>query len=178
MASKKPPDNNHQPFVNDIQGIFPKLMHYLSVEEIRELTGLGVTPGQVNALLVLLLKENLTMGELSGEIYMTESAATRLVDRLVKMNLVRRKGDEKDRRVVRVYLTSYGRQLAYLVFERRSLRFKNMYDRMTRQERESLICSLKAVLRVFEEFEAQWVKKSQNLHNNQHYLHEEDKPDE
>jgi MarR family transcriptional regulator, organic hydroperoxide resistance regulator len=59
-------------------------MHYLSVEEIRELTGLGVTPGQVNALLVLLLKENMTMGELSSEIYMTESAATRLVDRLVK----------------------------------------------------------------------------------------------
>ncbi len=177
MAPEKPPAKKHQPFVNDIQGIFPKLMHYLSVEEIRELTGLGVTPGQVNALLVLLLKENLTMGELSGEIYMTESAATRLVDRLVKMNLVRRKGDAKDRRVVRVSLTSYGRQLASLVFERRSLRFKNMADRMTREERDSLICSLKAVLRVFEEFEAQWIKKSQKLENNQHYLLEEDKPE-
>jgi len=174
MASETPPVKAHQSFVNDIQGIFPKLMHYLSVEEIRELTGLGVTPGQVNALLVLLLKENLTMGELSGEIYMTESAATRLVDRLVKMNLVRRKGDEKDRRVVRVYLTSYGKQLASLVFERRSLRFKNMYDRMTKKERDSLICSLKAVLRVFEEFEDQWLKKSQSLNNNQHYLKDDE----
>jgi len=177
MASEKPPVEYHQPFVNEIQGIFPKLMHYLSVEEVRELTGLGVTPGQVNALLVLLLKENLTMGELSGEIYMTESAATRLVDRLVKMNLVKRKGDDKDRRVVRVYLTSYGRQLAGLVFERRSLRFKNMYERMTKKERDSLLCSLKAVLRVFEEFEDQWNKKSQNLQNKQHYLTPDQEPE-
>ena len=152
-------------FVFDIQEIFPKLMHYLSVEEIRELTGLGVTPGQVNALLVLLLKENLTMGELSSEIYMTESAATRLVDRLVKMNLVRRKGDDKDRRVVRVFLTSYGKQLASLVFQRRSLRFKNLADRMTKEEREGLVCSLRAVLRVFEEFEAQWVEAQSKKNN-------------
>jgi MarR family transcriptional regulator, organic hydroperoxide resistance regulator len=173
MTPGKSLDEDYSKFVNEIQGIFPKLMHYLSVEEIRELTGLGVTPGQVNALLVLLLKENLTMGELSGEIYMTESAATRLVDRLVKMNLVRRKGDEKDRRIVRVYLTSYGRQLAGLVFERRSLRFKNMADRMSKEERNSLICSLKAVLRIFEQFEAQWIK-SQPLSNNGHYLQDGD----
>ena len=161
MDKEKDIQGEHAKFVNDIQGIFPKLMHYLSVEEVRELTGLGVTPGQVNALLVLLLKENLTMGELSSEIFMTESAATRLVDRLVKMNLVRRRGDDKDRRVVRVYLTSYGRQLANLVFERRSLRFKNLADRMSAVERDSLVCSLQAVLKVFEEFEAQWVKKVQ-----------------
>ncbi len=177
MTTENMQNSEYKQFVNEIQGIFPKLMHYLSVEEIRELTGLGVTPGQVNALLVLLLRENLTMGELSGEIYMTESAATRLVDRLVKMNLVRRKGDEKDRRVVRVFLTSYGRQLAGLVFERRSLRFKNMADRMSVEERTSLVCSLKAVLRVFEQFEAQWIKKSQGPSNNQHYL-KEDLPEE
>lgn len=146
-------------FVNDIQEIFPKLMHYLSAEEVRELTGLGVTPGQVNALLVLLLKENMTMGELSSEIYMTESAATRLVDRLVKMNLVKRKGDDRDRRIVRVFLTSYGRQLAGLVFQRRSLRFKNLAEGISKEERESLVTSLRAVVRVFEEFESQWIKE-------------------
>ncbi len=149
-------------FVSEIQKIFPKLMHYLSVEEIRELTGLGVTPGQVNALLVLLLNDSMTMGELSSEIYMTESAATRLVDRLVKMNLVKRKGDSNDRRVVRVVLTSYGRQLAGLVFQRRSLRFNNLAERMTKEEREGLIMSHRAVIRVFEEFENQWVNQQKN----------------
>lgn len=142
-------------FTKAFQEIFPKLMHYLETEEIRELTGLGITPGQINALLILYMHDDLTMGELSAEIYLAESAATRLVDRLVKMNLVRRKGDDKDRRVVRVFLTSYGRQLASLVFQRRSLRFSNLADRLTPQEREMLVLSVKAVLRVFEQFDTQ-----------------------
>jgi len=140
-------------FTAAIQEIFPKLMHYLETEEIRELTGLGITPCQVNALLVVFMHDDLTMGELSNEIYLAESASTRLVDRLVKMNLVKRKGDDKDRRVVRVYLTSYGRQLANLVFQRRSLRFRNLAERISANEREMLIVSIQAVLRVFEEFD-------------------------
>ena len=144
-------------FTTAFQEIFPKLMHYLETEEIRELTGLGITPGQINALLILYMHDDLTMGALSSEIYLAESAATRLVDRLVKINLVKRKGDDKDRRVVRVYLTSYGRQLASLVFERRSKRFRNLAQRLAPNEREMLVLSVKAVLRVFEELEAEAV---------------------
>jgi DNA-binding MarR family transcriptional regulator len=147
-------------FTKAYQEIFPRLMHYLEMEEVRELTGLGITPGQVNALLILYLHDDLTMGELSSEIYLAESAATRLVDRLVKMNLVRRKGDEKDRRVVRVYLTSYGRQLANLVFQRRSLRFSNLAEQLTPEEREMMVVSSKAVLRAFEHFQNLAIAKS------------------
>lgn len=140
-------------FTAAIQTIFPKLMHYLSAEENRELTGLGITPGQINALLVLYFNENLTMGELSAEIYLAESAATRLVSRLVNLNLIRRRGDDKDRRVVRVSLTSYGRQLAQLVFERRHFRFSNLAHALDEHERESLIVSLQAVMRTFVKME-------------------------
>jgi len=140
-------------FTDAIQVIFPKLMHYLNTEENRELTGLGITPGQINALLVLYFHDDLTMGELSSEIYLAESAATRLVNRLVNLNLVKRRGDDKDRRVVRVTLTSYGRQLARLVFERRSFRFNNLARHLGPEERENLVVSLQAVMRVFEELE-------------------------
>ncbi|HOB87228.1 MAG TPA: MarR family transcriptional regulator, partial [Bacillota bacterium] len=107
----------------------------------------------INALLVLYFNDNLTMGELSAEIYLAESAATRLVNRLVKLNLIKRRGDEKDRRVVRVTLTSYGRQVARLVFERRSFRFNNLARHLAPEEREMLIISLQAVLRGFAELE-------------------------
>ena len=140
-------------FTSAIQAIFPKLMHYLSAEENRELTGLGITPSQINALLVLYFHDDLTMGRLSSEIYLAESAATRLVNRLVNLNLVKRFGDEKDRRVVRVALTSYGRELARLVFERRSYRFNNLAQNLGETERENLIISLQAVMRAFEKLE-------------------------
>jgi MarR family transcriptional regulator, organic hydroperoxide resistance regulator len=140
-------------FTASIQAIFPKLMHYLNAEESRELTGLGITPSQINALLVLYFHEDLTMGKLSSEIYLAESAATRLVNRLVNLNLVKRRGDDKDRRVVRVTLTSYGRQLSRLVFERRSFRFNNLAQHLDENERENLIVSLQSVMRVFEKLE-------------------------
>lgn len=137
-------------FTAAIQAIFPKLMHYLNAEENRELTGLGITPSQINALLVLYFHDDLTMGKLSQEICLAESAATRLVNRLVNLNLVKRRGDDNDRRIVRVALTSYGRQLSSLVFERRSHRFNNLAQRLSKTERENLIVSLQAVMRVFE----------------------------
>jgi len=93
------------------------------------------------------------MGKLSSEIYLAESAATRLVNRLVNLNLVKRRGDENDRRVVRVALTSYGRQLSRLVFERRSFRFNNLAEHLNPSERENLIISLQSVMRVFETLE-------------------------
>lgn len=138
-------------FTAAIQSIFPRLMHYLNAEEHRELTGLGITPGQINALLVLYFHDDLTMGQLSSEIYLAESAATRLVNRLVNLNLVKRRGDQKDRRVVRVTLTAYGKQLSRLVFDRRSYRFNNLARHLCDDERENLVVSLQAVMRVFEE---------------------------
>ncbi|MDY6826961.1 MAG: MarR family transcriptional regulator [Bacillota bacterium] len=140
-------------FTAAIQTIFPKLKHYLSTEENRELTGLGITPGQINAMLVLYFNDNLTMGKLSSEIYLAESAATRLVNRLANMNLVKRRGDDKDRRIVRVTLTAYGRQLSKLVFERRSYRFNNLARRLSPDERENLVISLQTVMQVFKEME-------------------------
>ncbi len=142
-------------FTKAFQEIFPKLVHCLETEEMRELTGLGITPGQINALLILYTHDDLTMGELCAELFLAESAATRLVDRMVKMNLIQRRGDEKDRRIVRVYLTSYGRQLASFVFERRSLRFQKLADQLTPEERKMLVLSVKAVLRVIGSSETQ-----------------------
>ncbi|MFO7952305.1 MAG: MarR family transcriptional regulator [Bacillota bacterium] len=149
-------------FTAAIQAIFPKLMHYLNAEESKELTGLGITPGQINALLVLYFHDSLTMGELSSEIYLAESAATRLVNRLVNLNLVKRRGDEKDRRIVRVALTAYGRQLSRLVFERRSYRFNNLAQSLEPEERENLIISLQAVMRVFEKQEKRVLPADEN----------------
>jgi len=138
-----------------IQELFPRIMRYLEAEEARELTGLEATPSQMNALLVLYFSDNLTMRELANEMLMTESACTRLVDRLVKTYLVRRRDDDKDRRVVRVSLTSYGRQLAELVNQRRQKRFAELGERLSAQEQTELIQSLRAVLRSFKEIEAE-----------------------
>ncbi|MCY0878069.1 MAG: MarR family transcriptional regulator [Firmicutes bacterium] len=146
-------DDDIPSFVEQIQRLFPRIMRYLEEEATRELIGLEVTPAQMNALVVLYEPKNLPMGELAELLGLTESAATRLVDRLLRMNLVRRERDESDRRVVRVRLSSYGRQLADLVFQRRQAQFTRVAERLTAAERQELVRGLNALLTVFSEIE-------------------------
>ncbi|MCL5115530.1 MAG: MarR family transcriptional regulator [Firmicutes bacterium] len=145
--------NDIPAFVEQIQHLFPRIMRYLEAEATRELIGLEVTPAQMNALVVLYEPQNLPMGELADQLGLTESAATRLVDRLLRMNLVRRDRDEVDRRVVRVRLSSYGRQLADLVFKRREEQFTRFAVRLQNQDRMNLIQGLSALLKVFQDLE-------------------------
>ncbi len=146
-------DSDLQAFVDQIQRIFPRIMRYLEAEASRELIGLEVTPSQMNALFALYGVTNLPMGELADQLGLTESAATRLVDRLINMNLVRRERDEQDRRVVRVRLSSYGQQLAELVFERRQAQVMRFAERLAQPSREALMLGLSDLLAVFQTLE-------------------------
>lgn len=51
-----------------------------------------------------------TMGELSAELELPLSSATRMADGLVRANFVERRADPNDRRVVRLCMTDSGRQ--------------------------------------------------------------------
>ncbi len=146
-------DNDLRQFVDEIQKLFPLIMRYLEDEASRELIGLEVTPSQMNALFALYGVDDLPMGELADQMGLTESAATRLVDRLINMNLVRRGRDDQDRRVVRVRLSTYGRQLAELVFERRQQQVARFAERLEQPARDSLIYGLSHLLKVFQALE-------------------------
>lgn len=64
--------------------------------------------------ILMLLSNNanpLTMSELSTELNVPLSTATRIVDGLVKRDMVERVQDRKDRRVVRVKMSRNGRKL-------------------------------------------------------------------
>lgn len=152
-------------FVRQIQHLFPRIMRYLEAEATRELIGLEVTPAQMNALVVLYEPKNLPMGELAELLGLTESAATRLVDRLLRMNLVRRDRDDVDRRVVRVRLSSYGRQLADLVFQRRQEQFTRFAERLRENDRDNLTQGLTALLAVFQEMEHELRESDESFPN-------------
>jgi DNA-binding MarR family transcriptional regulator len=64
--------------------------------------------------ILMLLSNNpdpLTMSELSTELHVPLSTATRIVDELVKRDMVERVPDARDRRVVRVKMSKNGRKL-------------------------------------------------------------------
>lgn len=71
------------------------------------------------------------VSEVANELGVTLSAATGLVDRLVKAKLVTRERDQQDRRVVWVKITPDGEQAVKAAEERRRAAFREMVKNLT-----------------------------------------------
>ena len=98
----------------------PKLIHPENVvqfkEKMRSFRGSGYNADDHEFVfrILMLLSENadpLTMSELSTQLNVPMSTATRIVDGLVKGEMVERVNDPNDRRVVRVGMSKNGREL-------------------------------------------------------------------
>jgi len=96
-------------------------------------------------------EEPITMGELSRELEVPLSTATRTMDWLVETGYARRLSDPKDRRIVRVGFTRRGKETyrtlnAFLVE-----RVEQILGSLSPAERESFLGLLNKVLNAFEE---------------------------
>jgi DNA-binding MarR family transcriptional regulator len=98
----------------------PKLILPEHVVQFRKkmagLKGTGIKPEDHPFLLriLILLSQSmnpLTMSELSAELNVPMSTATRIVDGLVRGNMIERINDPKDRRLVRIGMSKSGRDL-------------------------------------------------------------------
>ncbi len=69
---------------------------------------LGLTTGQLRVMFYVSETPGVTAGELAQRLAVTPPTISGLVDRLVKLDMVRREEDESDRRLVRNYLTETG----------------------------------------------------------------------
>jgi len=72
-----------------------------------------VTPPQWGALSLLLVRDGMTIGTMSQKRGVDAPAATGIVSRLEQIELVERRHDRGDRRVVKVYLTDEGRDISH-----------------------------------------------------------------
>jgi len=83
------------------------------------LNDVDITPPQFEALQYLRKEENLTIGELSAQMYLACSTVTDLLDRMERNELVKRVKDENDRRIVRIVVLDKGHELIKRVMENR-----------------------------------------------------------
>jgi DNA-binding MarR family transcriptional regulator len=72
-----------------------------------------ITPPQWGALELLLAQDGMTIGAMSHKRGVDAPAATGIITRLEQMELVERRHEREDRRVVRVYLTDEGRDISH-----------------------------------------------------------------
>jgi len=79
--------------------------------------GLDITSEQWSILYALWEEEGLTQQELAQRTFREKTAITRLIDNLVRSDLVIRVADKGDRRTNLIYLTKVGRQLKTVCME-------------------------------------------------------------
>lgn len=83
------------------------------------LNDVDITPPQFEALQYLRKQDNLTIGELSSQMYLACSTVTDLLDRMERNELVKRVKDENDRRIVRIVVLQKGHDLIKQVMDNR-----------------------------------------------------------
>ncbi len=94
----------------------------------------------------------LAMRELSEELAVPLSTATRMVDWLVESGYIERLSDPDDRRVVRVALSPAGKKLAAAFNEFFNQRIQEFLRHFTPQERQNMLTLMHKVVEVLRTF--------------------------
>jgi len=97
--------------VREFNRAMAELVKRYQFRDQHEIVAHGLSVSQAYALRALFESGPLSMGALAGELRLSVSAATRVVDPLVGRRLVRRAAGTTDRRVRTTALTAAGKQL-------------------------------------------------------------------
>lgn len=76
-----------------------------------------------------------TMGELAGMLGLSMGAVTGIVDKMIKMGIVKRERAKEDRRVVNVEMLKKGKTLAYDINQMRKNVTNDLFSILTEAER-------------------------------------------
>lgn len=109
------------------------------------LSDLNITVPQFTALQILINIGDMTIGELSQKMALACSTITDLIDRMEKSELVVRKKDEKDKRVVRIEVLPKGYDILEQVLNKRIKFLEDKIKSFSEDEKSSLEKGLEAL---------------------------------
>lgn len=115
----------------------------IAVRSIQEAPD-AVTVQQHRILVLLRARGGLTVGEIAELSGVNQSNASRLCDRLQKLDLVRRERSGDDARVVRVEVTTAGKRVVDAVMRRRRREIAAVLERLDDGEAQAAVAALAA----------------------------------
>lgn len=127
--------------------LFPQIMVLMGPKIYGES---DVTAAQFRVLRII-GQERVTLGDISGSINSKLPAAARLLRRLEVKGWIEKKQDEHDRRVFWLELTHEGRKLVDSMEKRRDRVIKEMFDKLSKEEQESIVDGISLLLKSLSE---------------------------
>lgn len=96
---------------NTLYGVFSQVVRFHFRRAYMLLEKVGVYPGQPKLFFILENHEGYSQKELAEKIYVKAATMTIMLNRLEAANLIERRPDLNDQRVLRIYLTEQGKKV-------------------------------------------------------------------
>ncbi|MCD6168529.1 MAG: MarR family transcriptional regulator [Caldisericia bacterium] len=132
-------------YVKEIDENLREINKILNRDLKREMIRLDLGLSHFYILTTLYREKVLSSGNLAKSLDVRNSTITSLVDRLVKLSLVKRRRDERDRRVVLVELTDKGKKLTEKLLTLRKERLKEIVKELPEEKVKEIYESIKRV---------------------------------
>lgn len=117
---------------------------------LNEMAREELTEVQLSCLRFVSLHPEPSVGEIADGLRISNAASAKLIDRLVKKNLLSREEDPQDRRVLKIKLTTDGRKLLEAINIMELQQFNGILQQMSKENlqklAEGLVAFLKAAL--------------------------------
>ena len=127
--------------------LLPQLMRGVTRQEHNYLSRGQITLPQLWALESLVRERaGCQMHEIAASLGISRPAATGLMDRLIAQGLVRREGDQKDRRIVRVRITAKGQKIVDAIWDQKRRTIMKVFGRISPSDRSQYISILERVV--------------------------------
>ena len=138
--------------IENIEKYLRKIDYIIRLKGREILNDFNMTAPQFTALQILINDGKLTTGELSKSMSLACSTITDLIDRMEKSNLVIRRKDELDKRIVRIEVLPKGCSIVEKVLERRIKFLESKIFKLSDEKRLSLEEVLKSLYDVMDEY--------------------------
>ena len=125
--------------------LIPAIFKSFQVQHPEKLFDIGISVSEMAALHYLFFKNKPSMSEMGKDLYIDLSTLTRIVDKLVKKNLIIREPDLKDRRKIRLSMSAEGREVREKFKQESKEKAKSVLRQMTFEERNTFLDLLETI---------------------------------
>jgi DNA-binding MarR family transcriptional regulator len=94
---------------------------------------------QCQALECVKKKKNVHMRDIASHFATSMPTATALIDKLIAAKLVKRENDDKDRRIVKIFMTKLGDKLLHQIIKRKSEKMNTILSYLPEQDKLELL---------------------------------------
>jgi DNA-binding MarR family transcriptional regulator len=129
----------------------------------------GLYHGQANLLFLILQSDGASQRDLAEQLDVRPSSMTEMLAKLEQNDLIERKQDDKDQRVMRIYLTEKGEKMAKEIAESKDTFAESFFQALSEDEQEQLMILIKKLCSSLEAAEDSHSERIHHEHGAYHH---------